>query len=73
MLAFDGWGAMADIAKMRERARYFREQAKWLRETGRKTTLNDAKLRQRFFELAAECDTIAEKIDRNIDGGIHKG
>ena len=63
---------MADIAKMRERARYFREQAQWLRESGSKTHLNDPKLRARFFELAAECETIADKIDRNIDAGYHK-
>ena len=62
---------MADIAKMRERAGYFREQAKWLREAGGKAHLKDP-LRQRFFELAAECETIADKIDRNIDSGFHK-
>lgn len=69
---FGGVGGMADIPKMRERARYLREQAKWLRETGSKSSVNDSKLRERFFELAAECETIADKIDRNIDDGIHK-
>jgi hypothetical protein len=63
---------MADIAKMRERAGYFRDQAKWLRDAGAKSHGNDLKLRERFFELAAECESIAEKIERNIDAGIHK-
>jgi hypothetical protein len=63
---------MADIAKMRERAGYFRDQAKWLRDAGAKSHGNDLKLRERFFELAAECESIAEKIERNIDTGIHK-
>ncbi len=63
---------MADIAKMRERVRYFRDQAKWLRETGNKSNITDPKLRQRFFELAAECESIADKIEQNIDAGIHK-
>ncbi|HEX5278946.1 MAG TPA: hypothetical protein VFW28_02595 [Micropepsaceae bacterium] len=63
---------MGDIAKMRERAGYFRDQARWLRESGRKFSGPDASLRQRFFELAAECESIADKIDRNIDLGIHK-
>ena len=62
---------MADIAKMRERARYFREQSVWLREAGSKIGGNDAALKQRFFELAQECEAIAEKIDRNIDTGVH--
>jgi hypothetical protein len=65
-------GRMADIAKMRERVRYFRDQAKWLRKTGGKSNPGDPKLRQRFFELAAECDAIADKIEQNIDSGIHK-
>jgi hypothetical protein len=63
---------MADIAKMRERVSYFRDQAKWLRETGSKSHVNDAKLRARFFELAAECEGIADKIDHHIDDGVHK-
>jgi hypothetical protein len=63
---------MVDIVKMRERARYFREQAKWLRETGGKSGAGDAKLRERFIELAAECEAIAAKIEHNIDAGIHK-
>jgi hypothetical protein len=63
---------MADIAKMRERAGYFRDQARWLRETGGKFSGHDSGLRQRFFELASECESIAEKIERNIDLGIHR-
>ncbi len=63
---------MADISKMRERARYFREQATWLREMGSKSTVNDATLRARFAELAQECEAIADKIDSNIDAGIHR-
>ena len=63
---------MADIAKMRERVSYFRDQAQWLRATGSKSHGNDSKLRERFFELAHECEIIAEKIERNIDAGIHK-
>lgn len=57
---------------MRERAGYFRDQARWLRETGGKFVNHDAGLRQRFFELASECESIAEKIERNIELGIHK-
>ncbi len=63
---------MADIEKMRERIRYFRDQAKWLRETGAKSHITDPKLRQRFLELAAECESIADKIEQNIDSGIHR-
>jgi hypothetical protein len=63
---------MADIAKMRERAGFFRDQARWLRETGGKFSSPDSSLRQRFFELASECESIAEKIERNIDSGLHK-
>lgn len=57
---------------MRERARYFRDQGRWLRETGARFTGNDANLRQRFFELAEECESIADKIERNIASGLHK-
>ena len=60
------------VARMRERVQYFRDQAKWLRETGAKTSLNDAKLRERFNELAKECDTIADKIELSINSGMHK-
>ncbi len=65
-------GTMADIPKMRERAGYFRDQARWLRESGSKFIGNDTGLRQRFFELAGECESIADKIERNIDAGVHK-
>lgn len=57
---------------MRERAGYFRDQARWLRQTGGKFNGRDSSLRQRFYELARECESIAEKIDRNIELGIHK-
>ena len=60
------------VARMRVRAQYFRDQAKWLRETGAKPSLNDAKLRERFNELAQECDNIAEKIERSINSGVFK-
>jgi len=63
---------MADLIKMRERAGYFRDQARWLRKTGGKFSGRDPGLRQRFFELASECESIAEKIERNIASGIHK-
>ena len=63
---------MVDLQKMRERVQYFRDQARWLRESGNKVTGPSASLRQRFFELARECESIAEKIERNIDSGIHK-
>jgi hypothetical protein len=61
-----------DIARLRDRAQYFREQAKWLRETGAKSSLNDARLRERFNELAQECDIIAEKIERSINSETQK-
>lgn len=58
---------------MRERAGYFRDQARWLRETGGKFNGRDPGLRQRFVELASECESIADKIERSIARGIHKG
>ena len=57
---------------MRERAGYFRDQARWLRQTGGKFSGPDSGLRQRFLELAGECESIADKIERNIATGIHK-
>jgi hypothetical protein len=61
---------MADIPKMRIRARYFREQAKTFRAMADKA--HDAKLHDELFELAASCEAIAGKIDDNIDLGIHR-
>jgi hypothetical protein len=56
---------MADIAKMKERVIYLRDQANWLREMGHKSN-NDREMAARFEQLAHECEGIAEKIERNL-------
>jgi len=56
---------MADIAKMKERVTYLRDQAHWLREMGRKWS-NDRHMEERFDQLAQECEGIADKIERNL-------
>ena len=56
---------MSDIAGMRERAQYLRDQAASLREMGRKS-LNDREMAERFEQLARECQQIADNIEINI-------
>ena len=56
---------MANIAKMKERVTYLRDQAVWLREMGRKS-LNDRNVAERFAQLALEVERIAGQIEKNL-------